>query len=91
MQRLAASRRAASPCAADPPPPERPPPPTCEQVSRVVCGGCGDFKVVINQPAADHGEWGKKEFAPEAAFMEKLKAIDGTQRHETQEYTFEKL
>uniref|UniRef100_A0A7S3AKC5 Uncharacterized protein n=1 Tax=Haptolina ericina TaxID=156174 RepID=A0A7S3AKC5_9EUKA len=61
------------------------------EVSRVVCGGCGDFKVVINQPAADHGEWGKKEFAPEAAFMEKLKAIDGTQRHETQEYTFEKL
>ena len=26
-------------------------------VTRVVCGGCGDFKVIVNQPASDHGDW----------------------------------
>ena len=25
------------------------------EITRVVCGGCGDFKVIINQPAAEHG------------------------------------
>ena len=24
------------------------------EITRVVCGGCGDFKVIINQPAAEH-------------------------------------
>lgn len=35
------------------------------EVTRVVCGGCGDFKVIVNQPAADHGAWSEKAFAPE--------------------------
>ena len=46
-------------------------------VSRIVCGGCGDFKVVVTQPAADHGAWGSKGFAPEQEFLAKLEAIDG--------------
>jgi hypothetical protein len=33
------------------------------KVQRVVCGGCGDFKVIISQPAADHKEWGAKGYA----------------------------
>ena len=60
-------------------------------VSRVVCGGCGDFKVVITQPAAEHGVWSAAGFAPEEEFMAKLKAIEGTTRHETQEYTLTQL
>ena len=47
--------------------------------------------MIVNQPAADHDAWKAKEYEPEAAFLEKLKAIEGTSRHETQEYTFETL
>ena len=49
------------------------------------------FKVVVNQPAGDHGTWGGSKFAPEEEFVEKLKAIEGVTRVETQEYTFETL
>ena len=61
------------------------------EVSRVVCGGCGDFKVIMNQPAADHDAWSAKAFAPEAEFLEKLKAIEGIERVESQEFTMELL
>ena len=61
------------------------------EVRRVVCGGCGDFKVVITQPCAEHDAWKADGFAPEEEFMAKLKAIGGTERHEAQEYTFETL
>ena len=61
------------------------------EVSRVVCGGCGDFKVIINQPAAKHGEWAAEKFAPEEEFLAKLKAIEGINRVEAQEFTFEML
>ena len=50
------------------------------EVTRVVCGGCGDFKVIINQPAGEHGTWAAAEFAPEAEFLEKLKAIVRTRK-----------
>jgi|EP00908_Phaeocystis_cordata_P000989 hypothetical protein len=61
------------------------------EVRRVVCGGCGDFKVVLTQPCAEHDAWKAENFSFEGEFMEKLKAIEGTSRHETQEYTFETL
>ena len=61
------------------------------QVRRVVCGGCGDFKVVVTQPCAEHDEWKGNSFAPEEEFMAKLKAIEGTSLHDVQEYTFETL
>ena len=57
----------------------------------MVCGGCGDFKVIVNQPAAEHDAWKAKDFAPEAEFIEKMKAIDGTARVETQEYTLTQM
>ena len=60
-------------------------------VTRVVCGGCGDFKVIVKQPAAEHGAWGKLGFAPEAEFLEKLEAIDGTSAVEEQEHTMQEL
>ena len=28
------------------------------EVYRVMCGGCGDFKIITNQPVAAHGAWG---------------------------------
>ena len=61
------------------------------EVTRVVCGGCGDFKVIVNQPAADHGAWSEAKFAPEEEFCEKLKALEGVTRVETQEFTMEML
>ena len=61
------------------------------EVSRVVCGGCGDFKVIINQPCADHDAWKQNDFAPEDEFLAKLKAIDGLTRVEAQEFTMEML
>ena len=61
------------------------------EVTRVVCGGCGDFKVIVNQPCAEHDAWKAAEYAPEAEFIAKLGAIDGIQRVETQEFTMEAL
>ena len=62
------------------------------QVTRQVCGGCLDFKVSITQPLDEHGAWAEADYGPlEGEFMEKLKAIDGTSLHETQEITFEAL
>lgn len=58
-----------------------------KSVQRVVCGGCLDFKVITSLPADKFGEWEKNAFAPEAAFLEKLKAIDGISTVETQTFT----
>jgi hypothetical protein len=61
-------------------------------VTRQVCGGCLDFKVSIVQPLAEHGAWADANYEPlESEFMQKLKAIEGTSLHETQEITFEAL
>ena len=60
-------------------------------VQRVVCGGCHDFKVVTKLSAAAFGEWEKAAFAPEAEFLEKVKAIDGITSVETQTYTLEEV
>jgi len=61
------------------------------EVTRMVCGGCGDFKVIMNQPAADHDAWKGGGYAPEEEFLGKLKAIAGVSRVETQEFTMEAL
>jgi len=62
------------------------------EITRQVCGGCMDFKVSITQPLAEHGEWAEANYDPiESEFMDKLKAIEGTSQHETQEITFVKL
>ena len=45
------------------------------EVTRVVCGGCGDFKVIVNQPCAEHDAWKAAEYAPEAEFIAKLPKI----------------
>jgi len=48
--------------------------------------------VSISQPLDEHGAWAGADYNPlEAEFMAKLKAIDGTSMHETQEITFEAL
>ena len=56
-------------------------------VERVVCGGCLDFKVITSLTAEKFGDWEGKEFAPEASFLEDMKAIDGVTFVETQTYT----
>ena len=61
------------------------------EVTRIVCGGCGDFKVIVNQPAGDHGAWSEAKFAPEEEFLEKLKAIEGIARVEAQEFTMAQM
>mmetsp|Transcript_27834 Transcript_27834/g.78993 ORF Transcript_27834/g.78993 Transcript_27834/m.78993 type:complete len:291 (-) Transcript_27834:151-1023(-) len=62
-----------------------------QSVQRVVCGGCLDFKVVTKLTQKAFGEWEKDGFAPEAAFLEKLKAIAGVTAIETQTYTLEEV
>ena len=58
-----------------------------KKTDRVVCGGCMDFKVITSLPAEKFGDWEKAGFAPEEAFLAKLKAIDGITQVETQTYT----
>jgi hypothetical protein len=58
-----------------------------QKTDRVVCGGCLDFKVITSLSADKFGDWEKTGFAPEATFLEKLKAIDGITFVETQTYT----
>ena len=60
------------------------------EITRQVCGGCMDFKVSITQPLEEHGAF-MEDLALEEEFMEKLKKIDGTSLHETQEITFVKM
>lgn len=60
------------------------------EITRQVCGGCLDFKVSITQPLEEHGAL-MSDLSIEEDFMAKLKAIDGTSQHETQEITFVKL
>mmetsp|Transcript_7041 Transcript_7041/g.16820 ORF Transcript_7041/g.16820 Transcript_7041/m.16820 type:complete len:183 (+) Transcript_7041:67-615(+) len=62
-----------------------------KSVQRVVCGGCLDFKVVVKLPADKFGDWENAGFAPEEAFLDKLKAIDGISTVETQTYTLEEV
>lgn len=59
------------------------------KITRQMCGSCGDFKVNITQPLAEHGAWAAKSYNPlEKEFMAKLKKIPGTSRHDVQELTF---
>ena len=61
------------------------------EVTRVMCGGCHDFKIVVNQPCADHDAWKASDYAPEQEFIAKLSAIEGISAVETQEYTCQPL
>lgn len=61
--------------------------PGVKSVQRVVCGGCHDFKVVVALDAGAFGDWAAAEFAPEAEFLEAVKAIPGVTHVETQTYT----
>lgn len=56
-------------------------------VNRLVCGSCLDFKLMTTVPLDDFGPWEEKGFAPEAEFLEKIKAIDGVSQVETQTIT----
>ena len=57
------------------------------KVNRLVCGGCLDFKLMTTVPLDDFGPWEEKGFAPEAEFLEKIKAIEGVSQVETQTIT----
>lgn len=58
-----------------------------QNVQRVVCGDCHDFKIIIALPADKFGAWVESKFAPEETFLAKLKEIDGLSSIETQTYT----
>ena len=58
-----------------------------QNVQRVVCGGCLDFKVITSVAFKSFGDWEKAEFAPEKKFLEKLGKIDGVSGVETQTFT----
>jgi hypothetical protein len=61
-----------------------------KSVQRVVCGGCQDFKVIINLDAESFGAWEAAEFAPEKEFLAEIEAA-GLKRVETQTFTLETL
>lgn len=56
-------------------------------VNRLVCGSCLDFKLMTTVPLDDYGPWEESGHAPEAEFLEKIKAIDGVSQVETQTIT----
>jgi len=56
-------------------------------VNRLICGGCLDFKLQTTVPLDDFGPWEANGFAPEADFLEKIKAIEGVSVVETQTIT----
>lgn len=59
-----------------------------EKVERIVCGGCLDFKVITRLPAGEaFSAWEAQQFAPEQAFLDKLRSIPGISVVETQTYT----
>ena len=49
------------------------------------------LQVVVKLAADKFGDWEKTGFAPETAFLEKLKAIEGISTVETQTYTLEEV
>ena len=42
------------------------------EVTRVMCGGCHDFKIVVNQPCADHDAWKAADYAPAPEILAKV-------------------
>jgi len=56
-------------------------------VNRLVCGGCLDFKLMTTVPLEDFGPWEEGGHAPEAEFLERIKAIPGVTQVETQTIT----
>ena len=56
-------------------------------VNRLVCGSCLDFKLMTTVPLDAYGPWEAGGHEPEAAFLEKIKAIDGVSQVETQTIT----
>jgi len=66
---------------------ERPHSVAKSKVYRIVCGGCGDFKIIFANAAANFEEFMSKFGEVEATFLEQLKTIPGTTSHETQTYT----
>jgi len=57
------------------------------KVYRIVCGGCGDFKIIFANAAANYEKFMSTFGEVEATFLEQLKTIPGTTSHETQTYT----
>jgi len=60
-------------------------------VQRIVCGGCQDFKVITKLSDKAFAEWEKANFAPEEAYLNELKGINGITNIETQTYTLEEV
>ena len=61
------------------------------EVTRVVCGQCGDFKVIATSRVSTTTRAGAEANPLEAEFMAALKKIEGMLRHEYQEFTMEAL
>jgi len=65
--------------------------PGVKSIQRVVCGGCLDFKVIVKLSAETFAAWEEAGFAPEAMFLEAIRAIEGVSSVETQTYTLEEV
>ena len=59
-----------------------------KSVKRVVCGGCHDFKIIVEISADCYDAWSKAKHAPEADVISSFKTVEGVSSVETQTYTF---
>lgn len=60
-------------------------------VTRAVCGGCLDFKLLTTVPLDTFGPWEEAGHPPESDFLEALKKISGVTQVETQTMTNQEL
>ena len=58
--------------------------PGVTRVSRLACGTCLDFKIVVSLPAESYKPWAETGHPPETKFLEALRAIPGVSAVEAQ-------
>lgn len=60
-------------------------------VQMMMCSTCCDYKILITQGADHYPEWKAAGHAPEEAFLESLKAIEGVNEATSQLYSIHNM
>jgi len=59
-----------------------------QSVTRIVCGGCLDFKIIVALDHEKYGAWGDATHIPEESVLKQMESIPGVTNIETQTYTW---
>ena len=59
------------------------------RVQRMVCCTCMDYKIIVSMDAEKYEAWKARDHAPEGAFLEALRGIEGVTGAEAQLYSIE--